>query len=141
MKRTVLEFSIRSRSEAPLSDARERVAAALGCTFRPGRFRGLDVEVADLLGMYVALYEWRDGAGRVLRLQTDVEDPRLYEGVDEFAGQDIADAVIDLLQARGAGRWYRPTAEDVAGEVAYGEEYDARFRVSPEQAERWSAGE
>lgn len=105
----------------------------------------MEVDVADVLGMYVALYPWL-GVARtpILRLHTDLQDDRYYsvpegEGL-EFEMQDVSLSIIDLLDVRGAGTWYIPNDSDLEAEISYSDEYGAGRQASEQDIERWNAG-
>jgi hypothetical protein len=147
MKRSILGFNlVQDADHARLDEVRNAVEMALNCTFEPGRHRGIDADITDLLGMSIALYQWRgQGDGTIFRLDTDIHDERLYAAPPgealEFEEQDISRSVASLLQARGAGIWRVPTDDDVTAGSAYRVEYDKQFEVSADDIRRWEAGE
>jgi hypothetical protein len=131
VKRTILRFSLRCAQTMSEEDMVRRLGPALGCTFAEREFREIPAWRADLLGLGVYLYEW-GGIDRraIFRLHTALEDegylpPRPDVAVD-FVDLDISTAIVDLLQVRGAGDWWIPSAEEIAAEQAYGRDF-ARY--------------
>lgn len=133
MKRRVLRFSVRSDAAMPLDEIRDRLEAAIGCSFREGHFHKVPALVTELLGMTISLFEWRGLAGaRTFRLQGRTGDAQFLEApggqVAELEGIDIGQAVIDLLAVRGAGEWRIPSREEIEAELDHGDAVEQRFR-------------
>jgi hypothetical protein len=130
----------------PIEDMRTLVGAALNCTFALGKFWDMRVDVADLLGMDVALYLWRGRDNEpIFRLQAEVQDTRFYAGPDgtpvELVEQNISASIIGVLEVNGAGKWYIPDREDIEAETAYSYEHERQFEVTEEDVRRIVDGE
>lgn len=145
MKRTVLEFSVRSKDTRGLDEVSDLVERALGYNFYDGEFRKIPARVAVLLGMLIGMYKWRgQNDESIFRFHTDIENDGFFrtpEGQDlEIEIIDISQAIIDLLDVYGAGEWYVPSEADVAAEVEYSYEVDRQFQISDEETRKWESG-
>lgn len=145
MKRTVLEFSVRSRDTRTLDEVSDFVGRALGCNFHDGDFRKIPARIAVLLGIKIGMYKWRGmDHESIFRLHTDIENDRFFSAPEgqnlEIEIIDISRAIIDLLDVYDVGEWYVPSEADVAAEVEYSYEVEQQFQVSDEQIRKWESG-
>jgi hypothetical protein len=145
MKRTVLEFSVRSKDIRTLDEVSTLIGKALGCSFCDGEIHKIPARVALLLGMLIGVYKWRgQNSESIFRLHTDVGNDGFFRAPEgqgvEIEIVDISQAIIDLLDVSGAGEWYVPSKVDVTAEVEYSYEVDRQFQVSDEQIREWEAG-
>lgn len=119
----VLEFSVRTSDTASVEEVRDAVAAALNVTFTEGEFEIIDAYVTEFLGMLVGLFPWGDD----IRVMTRIEDRRFLTAAKENGGLEpvrISEAVADMLTITTPYAWRVPTAEDMARDEEYSEEYD-----------------
>ncbi|HXU35892.1 MAG TPA: hypothetical protein VN937_05975 [Blastocatellia bacterium] len=139
MKRTVLDFSLRTEAEGSLDDMGKLVEQALGCKLVRGNYHGMPVLKSMLLGMQVLLSEWRGLDGKeTFQLHGLVDDPKFLEGSEPdlgVIGIDINQAIIDLLALRGAGDWHVPTRAEIEAEIEYGEEVRKDFLTTEDDSE------
>jgi hypothetical protein len=83
--------------------------------------------------MKVVLFEW---GGLNKRKYFDWKDllmtslPRGFgeNEIIEIVAIDISQAIIDLLEVRGAGKWYIPSGADIEAELDHGDAVARRFR-------------
>jgi hypothetical protein len=133
IKRTALGFSLRSFVSRDLNEVRAIVEGALSCKFHRAAREGVDVWLAEALGMRLALAVAPGREGKLTyQLHGFVDDVRYLDcppGDEVQVEQmDIGVAIADLLWVHGAGYWWPASEEDQEAEIAHAREEDGRER-------------
>ena len=129
-KRQQLYFSVRvDTDETPTpAEALQRVAAhvgeALGCTFAEGEYQRWYAQVANILGLRLALAGVAGAGGKPVAKLVGAVDEKGPAAQGEPDHVDISAYVADLLTIRTGLQWYQPTPEDRAAEGAAAARFD-----------------
>ena len=86
--------------------------------------------------MRIVFFGWRGlNQTKTFRLHGYVDDRRYIEGLSEkdienlqVVKIDISEAMIDLLEISGAGKWRIPSPAEIEAELDHGDAIEARFR-------------
>jgi hypothetical protein len=127
-RRHLLKFSIRrDANELSLEDLGELIGSALGCSLEVSdddRY-GTVVLEGKVFGMQLTLGEWY-GIGRTRTFQLHGETSGVSAPTADRVRVVLDDAVIELLDANGAGAWRTPSDEELAAESDYEAERSER---------------
>jgi hypothetical protein len=132
MRRTIVDFAVRTTADLPLNTLAAELERALSCSFRDGRYHGVPALVADVIGLEVALLHWGGVGGRpIFRLDGEVQDPRFVDVPPgetlEIDALDISPYLADVLTIRTGHDWYVPTDVDRAAEQEHAKLIDEAF--------------
>jgi hypothetical protein len=121
IRRTRIDFSIRTDDTVSREELADSLALALGCSFAKGRFRKMPALVAESLGVSISLTPWSGiGGKKIFRLYGDVLEPGFVAETEtetvEIERTDISAYMVDLLNIRTPCRWYVPTLADLDAE-------------------------
>lgn len=145
MERAVLHFSVRCYSEIPLPEMADQVGEALGCSFHGGRSNDTPAFLAHLLGLRLALYDWRGINNKVVFiLASNVAESRFRHPSDgsrwDLKIVDISQPMADLLTVRETGKWHIPSEVEIEAERTHGRRISARIKQEEDVASGWNQG-
>ena len=131
-QRTVLFFTLRMDAIISFEETKELLENSLGCVFLEGELHGASIWKAELLGMQVIFLAWRGLNGaKTFQLIGTVEEPGYVEkdgdSIVDTIKLNISQAVIDLLEIRGAGKWRIPSLAELKAEVEYANEIEQDY--------------
>jgi hypothetical protein len=116
---TILHFSLRLDADDAGPELIARVEEALGGRFQEKEYHDISLREMYLLGMIIRFLPWRGIRLKpVYQLTGYTPVPLDYEGDEQLPAINLNQAMIDLLESKGAGRWHIPTRTEIIAEAS-----------------------